>query len=175
MSTTTTAPFAIPLAKLQVQHLNKRLVAGIAIVANRQQQPELRKLLLLRRAPTEDVYPEMYELPGGGAEAEDETILATAARETREETGLGISNILGAFGGFEYATRKSQAIQFNFLAEVEHGLEASVVLNPSEHDTYAWVGVADNMIMSKYPMPESMSKVVADALNILRSPGIGDD
>ncbi|KAJ3497155.1 hypothetical protein NLJ89_g10386 [Agrocybe chaxingu] len=159
--------FNVPLAELRSQHQNKRLVAGVAIVGKNAADPATRKLLLIRRSATESVYPLMYEIPGGGAEDEDDTIIATAAREVKEETGLTIVRILQPFEGFEYATRKGQAVQFNFMAEVESGLDAEVRLNPSEHEDYAWVGPDDDL--SKYPMTESMSTVVNNALEILRN------
>ncbi|CAA7268598.1 unnamed protein product [Cyclocybe aegerita] len=160
-------PLNVPLAELRTQNQNKRLVAGVAIVAKSSPDSTAMKLLLIRRASTEDVYPLMYEIPGGGAEDEDDSIIATAVREVKEETGLTIVRILQSFEGFEYATRKGRAIQFNFMAEVEGGLDAEVKLNPSEHEDYAWVGPDDDL--SKYPMTESMLTVVNNALAIIRN------
>ena len=96
----------------------------------------------------------MYELLGGGTEIEDENILATVVRETKEETGLDVINIIRTFDGFMYSTRKGQAIQFNFFVEVKDGLKAHVKLNPLEHEAYAWVGVEDDL--SAYPMTQDV-------------------
>ena len=79
--------FAIPISSLQSKYAEyARLVVGVAIV-----HPLTKKLLILQRASTETTLPNMYELPGGGAESCDGTILDTVARETREETGLVVS------------------------------------------------------------------------------------
>lgn len=93
------------------------------------------KVLLARRVAS-DSLGGMYELPGGGVD-EGEAITEGAIRETKEETGLTVSKIVGMFDGFDYATnRKPHVRQVNFLVEVEPG---DVVLNPEEHDDYVWV------------------------------------
>ncbi|KIM44543.1 hypothetical protein M413DRAFT_355754 [Hebeloma cylindrosporum] len=107
----------------------------------------------------------MYELPGGGAEPDDMTLLSTVMRETEEETGLSVTKIWGTFPGFEYETSKSKAIQFNFLAGVEAGTESNVRMNPKEHCAFVWVDKTDDL--SRYPMTKNMSQVVSDALNII--------
>ncbi|KAF8512225.1 hypothetical protein BU17DRAFT_96499 [Hysterangium stoloniferum] len=122
--------FTVPLAELQAKHLNKRLVVGIAIVVNLSKKWNERKLLLIKRSSTEDEYPLMYEIPGGGAEIEDVNILVTVLRETKEETGLDVTGILRTFDGFEYSTRKGQAIQFNFL--VENYSQSPSALTPTD-------------------------------------------
>ena len=113
----------------------------------------------------------MYELPGGGAESSDGTILDTVARETREETGLVVSSAVAEFEGFEYATRKGgRAIQFNFLVEVESNSTSGeavvdVVLNPEEHQRYAWIDKEDDL--GSFEMTEDMRNVVQRALTLL--------
>ncbi|KAF8962843.1 NUDIX hydrolase domain-like protein [Flammula alnicola] len=159
--------FTMPLHGLRRIHRDKRLVAGVAIVASARENRDLKKLLIIRRSSTEDAYPDMYEIPGGGAEDEDESILMTAARETKEETGLMITRILDVFEGFEYETRTGKAVQFNFLVQVEGGLDSEVKLNPSEHEAYDWIGV--NTDLTDYPMTESMKLVVKSALKIIEN------
>jgi 8-oxo-dGTP pyrophosphatase MutT (NUDIX family) len=134
-------PFNVPPGDLRLQYPGKRLVVGVAIVSlppNDLSGSQL-KLLLLQRAETEDVYPLMYELPGGGAEPDDMTLLSTVVREAEEETGLSITNIWGTFPGFEYETSKSKAIQFNFFGESGswYGVEYS---NQSERTLHLRVG-----------------------------------
>ena len=159
--------FDVPLGDLRDQYSDKRLVVGVAIVflAPNDSSGSQRKLLLLQRAETEDVYPLMWELPGGGAESDDATLLSTVVREAEEETGLTVTKIWGTFPGFEYETSKSKAIQFNFLAGVEVGTESNIRLNPKEHCAFVWVDKTDNI--SRYPMTKDMSQVVSDALDII--------
>ncbi|KAJ2922339.1 hypothetical protein H1R20_g14749, partial [Candolleomyces eurysporus] len=137
--------FDIPLGALQAQHPNKRLVIGVAVanlVRLGGQSGGHHRVLLVRRAPSEDEFPNAWELPGGGAEVDaDKTILDTVVRETLEETSLRVTAITKPIRGFEYSTSKGSAIQFNFLVEVEEAIE--VKLNPEEHDEYAWVGLED--------------------------------
>jgi len=165
--------FDVPLGDLRLQYPGKRLVVGVAIVSlsPKDSSGSQRKLLLLQRAEAEDVYPLMYELPGGGAELDDTTLLSTVVREAEEETGLTVTKIWGTFPGFEYETSKSKAIQFNFLAGVEAGTESNIRINPKEHCAFAWVDKTDDI--SRYPMTKNMSQVVSDALNIIEETMFG--
>lgn len=158
-------PFDIPLDDLQSQHPGKRLVVGVAIIALSSQNSK--KLLLLQRSDTEDSFPSMYEIPGGGAEPEDQTLLDTVIRETLEETGLVVTRILNTFDGFEYSTSSGDAIQFNFVVGVEGGMHTPVQLNPAEHQTFTWIGHPDELTELK--LTGSMLKVVTDGLEIARS------
>ncbi|KDR78056.1 hypothetical protein GALMADRAFT_1299168 [Galerina marginata CBS 339.88] len=171
-------PFDVPLSDLRVQHLGKRLVVGVAIIARvylgqekNSQEKWINKLLLLHRAETEDVYPLMYELLGGGAEPEDATLLNTVVRETKEETGLSVIEIRGVFPGFEYETTKSKAIQFNFVVGVEARTGVNIRLNPKEHCGFVWIDKKDDL--SCYPMTESMKRVVSDALTVMAESASG--
>ncbi|GLB44954.1 putative NUDIX domain containing protein [Lyophyllum shimeji] len=158
--------YDIPLRDLQSRYNEKRLVVGVAIIAPSAGPLSSYKLLLVQRSDTEDSFASMYELPGGGAEPEDRTILDTIARETAEETGLIVSRISRSFDGFEYSTRSGDAVQFNFVVEVVGGMDSPVTLNPAEHQAFAWVDDTDDM--TKFGFTGAMSKVVADALKIAR-------
>lgn len=119
------------------------------------------KILLVRRA-ARDYLGGVYELPGGGVD-EGETIVAGAVREVKEETDLAVSRVLGTFEGFDYSTDKKPRVrQVNFLVEVEPG---DVVLDPDEHDVYAWVDGANAHELS---MTDSMRRCVADALQAIK-------
>lgn len=161
------AHYDIPLAQIRALHPNKRLVVGVAIFC---EFPGVvapqKKLLLLQRSASEDTFPLMYEIPGGHAEDEDETILRTVVRETLEETGLVVKRILGEFAGFEYDAGKGLTLQINFMVEVESDSgKVEVKLAPSEHQAFAWV--ADGEDLQKYALTGSMGKVVADALKLV--------
>ncbi|EPS42686.1 hypothetical protein H072_3289 [Dactylellina haptotyla CBS 200.50] len=99
-----------------------------------------RQLLLIRRSANETAFPEMYEVPGGGAEAPpiDATLLDSVARELFEETGLVAKNIVRLIDHVDFEGRRGDKWRkFNFEIEVESAAE--VVLQPAEHDEFMWV------------------------------------
>ncbi|KAJ3512002.1 hypothetical protein NMY22_g15469 [Coprinellus aureogranulatus] len=159
--------FTIPLSELQSQHPSKRLVVGVAIVSP---QSKPKKILIVRRAASESEFAGLYELPGGGSEPDqDKTLIDTVVRETLEETGLNVTEVLGCFDGFEYETSKGKSIQFNFLVEVEARGDVDVKLNPEEHDAYAWVGVDElEEVGKRYALSGPMEVVVKDSLKALQ-------
>ncbi|KAJ7773384.1 NUDIX hydrolase domain-like protein [Mycena metata] len=146
----------IPLDALKAQHPGKRITVGVAIVSD----DEPRKLLLLQRSANEDTLPNMFELPGGNCDPGDLTVIDAVARETEEETGLVVAEVLSEFEHFEYSTKRGPAMQLNFLVRVEH--DGTLKLNPEEHQACLWIespGVLDTL-----PMTAGMKKVVACAL-----------
>lgn len=160
--TSSLSDFNAPLRDLQNRrdNLGKRLVVGVAIV--RRDQPSGHpQVLLIQRAAHEQLYPDMYELPGGKCEEVDNTLLDTAVRETFEETAFRVTRILAEFPGFEYSTAKGDARQFNFVVEVDGGSKKDPVLDPNEHQAFAW---ADEDDYKSFHMSEAMQGVVADAL-----------
>ncbi len=127
---------------------------GVAIVRDG-------KILMARRSAN-DFLGGVYELPGGGVN-QGETIVEGALREVKEETGLTVARVITNFEGFDYSTdRKPHVRQVNFLVETEPG---EVILNPKEHDDYAWV---DNSNIDGLNMSESMHVCVNNALNLLK-------
>jgi len=53
--------------------------------------PPTPRLLLIQRATTEQSFPNLWEIPGGGSELGDPTILHSVAREVFEEAGLHLT------------------------------------------------------------------------------------
>ncbi|PYI24084.1 hypothetical protein BO99DRAFT_457933 [Aspergillus violaceofuscus CBS 115571] len=128
--------------------------------------PEEHHILLLRRAPT-DSYPGRWEAPGGSCDATDASILAGAAREVYEETGLRVVRFLALVGVDAWevvragGVRKA-VVKFTFLVEVDLSLSVGaqgvqgmqgmhgevegevkcgglgIRLEPAEHDAFVW-------------------------------------
>ncbi|KAF6741812.1 NUDIX hydrolase domain-like protein [Ephemerocybe angulata] len=166
--------FAVPLEHMQALNPSKRLVVGVAIATSSSlltpNPTSSKRLLIVRRAASESDFAGLYELPGGGSEPEDNNLIDTVVRETIEETGLKVTEVLGTFEGFEYETKGGKSVQFNFLVRVNEGKGAAVKLNPEEHDTYAWVGPEDAETMQeKWGLSGAMEVCVKDALEVLES------
>lgn len=106
-----------------------RLVVGAGIRHND-------RLLIVRRAATEDFLPEYWEIPGGGVD-EGETLLQALGRELQEETGLIIQSIDSLVGQFDYHLTKGPCRQFTILLNVTN---PDIRLNPQEHDAFKWIG-----------------------------------
>lgn len=123
--------FIIPeeeLRKIAAADGITHLASGVAVVYDG-------KVLALRRAP-DDFLGGVFELPGGGVE-DDETFDGAVRRETLEEAGLEVIEILGMFPGFDYTTpRKPRVRQFNFLVSVK---DPQHVKLSKEHDQLAWL------------------------------------
>ncbi|KAJ7199156.1 NUDIX hydrolase domain-like protein [Mycena pura] len=142
------------------EHVGKRLVIGVAIV-RRLSNISLPQVLVLQGAAHETLFPNMYELPGGKCEPTDSDLLATVVRETLEETAFKVLRGIAEFPGFEYSTPKGSAQQFNFVVEVEGGAHKDPILDPNEHQAFAWV---DEGNFKTFSMSDAMTLVVADAL-----------
>lgn len=117
------------------------------------------KVLAVRREGN-DFLGGNFELPGGGIE-DGETFEQAIRREVLEETGLTVTDILGMFPGFDYATpKKSKVRQFNFLVAVEN---TNVKLSP-EHDEFVWL--TDEASVDTLMTTEAMKLCMKDALAV---------
>jgi 8-oxo-dGTP diphosphatase len=97
------------------------------------------RILLLKRADWEKVYPGAYTFPGGKVEDND-TITETLVKEVREECGLvlnpGIILIKEkAIGRPDGSTSKS----LSFLCSVKS--TENIVLEPNDFTDYKWVNL----------------------------------
>lgn len=132
------------------------LVSGVAVV-------RAGKILALRRAP-DDFLGGVFELPGGGVE-EGETLDKAVWRETFEETGLEVAEILGMFPGFDYTTPTKPSVrQFNFLVSVK---DPQHVKLSEEHDELAWLG--SGMDIETLNATDQMKSCFKQALSIAQN------
>ncbi|TPX11860.1 uncharacterized protein E0L32_007358 [Thyridium curvatum] len=113
-----------------------------------QRHGEKDRVLLVQRSAT-DGCPHLWEAPGGGAEpGVDGSPLDALVREVREETGLTVVRVRGLVDAeTEWTVKGGAWRKASFEAEVEahdqtSDIEADtvdVVLDPAEHQDYAWV------------------------------------
>lgn len=145
-----------------------RYVVGIATF-RKGQGASLLQLLVLKRAPAETSFANMWEIPGGHVEP-GETIRQTVKRETLEETALENDKVLGEFEEMHWTPSSSgtQNVQMNFAVAVSR--PAHVRLNAEEHVEHRWV---DKENAASLQATEAMKKVFADAFALARKNGIG--
>lgn len=120
-----------------------------AVIFSQHHEPHLPpRILLVQRAST-DSMPDLWEIPGGAVD-EGETLLAGAAREVLEESGLVAKKIVkllvhdkiaggreGVEGGYLFHTSRGlKVVKFTFVVEVEDS--SALKLTPEEHQDYVW-------------------------------------
>ena len=133
------------------------LAVGVAIVQDG-------KLLIVTRAPEEDVFPNHQEIPGGGVE-KHESLLEALAREMREETSLEIASVIAYLGTMDFQGVSGDMIrQFNFLVEPTH---YQVRLNPFEHSALEWLPLDQPEILQDRKMTDLMRKTILEFLPLL--------
>ena len=93
-------------------------------------------ILILQRSKQDKDLPECWDIPGGTLE-DGEDPYAGAIRETKEETGLDISNpkLFYCESNVDVAKNK-QYVTLIFSAECSN---EQVVLDSTEHQDYAWI------------------------------------
>jgi 8-oxo-dGTP diphosphatase len=95
------------------------------------------RVLFLRRRPGVFLAGR-WELPGGTAEP-DEPFETTAVREAAEETGLRV-RVTGELSRDSWPDVAGRALRIHaFVYTVEEDGAGDVVLNPEEHDEFAWL------------------------------------
>jgi 8-oxo-dGTP pyrophosphatase MutT (NUDIX family) len=137
-----TASFAVPCETYLSTHPSEKFkykfIATGALVFDTS-TPE--RVLLIQRA-AHDSMPSRWEIPGGGCDEEDPSILHSVARELWEEAGLTATSIGPQVGeGCIFLTRSGNLVcKFSFLVDAEKaaGGKLDVKLDPSEHQNYVW-------------------------------------
>lgn len=120
------------------------------------------KILILKRHENEDVFPNLWEIPGGTVEF-NEDVESALVRETKEEAGLDVK-VIRPISTFDYTREKENflvhVIQINFLVEKIGG----IVRLSSEHDNFAWISKEG---INKYNLSEKTKKVINDAFDLI--------
>ena len=113
----------------------------------------------MKRAVHEEVFPNNWELPGGHIEP-GETVRQCVERETLEETGLLVDEILGEFAELHWDSMSSgkKNIQMNYVVRVKEPMELRS--NPDEHSEWLW---ASEDQVDALLMTPAMAKVMRDA------------
>jgi 8-oxo-dGTP diphosphatase len=96
------------------------------------------KILMLRRSEAKKAFPGWLALPGGHIE-EGENPLATAIRETKEETGIRLTPKeiqLKFIAIHHHLDRNEQYVIFGFLANIEN---QSFDIKENEEGTLHWI------------------------------------
>ncbi|GHF50818.1 7,8-dihydro-8-oxoguanine-triphosphatase [Kitasatospora xanthocidica] len=131
-----TSPFADPafapglLLDAQEAGVTRFVVAAVVMDGDR--------VLLLRR-PADDFMPGLWELPSGKVET-GEDFESALLRETAEETGLTINQVVSYLGQFDYTSKSgSRTRQLTFEVTVEE----TTPLTLTEHDDHSWADRSD--------------------------------
>ncbi|KAF2805563.1 uncharacterized protein BDZ99DRAFT_466532 [Mytilinidion resinicola] len=104
-----------------------------------------KRLLLIQRSASDRAFPNFWEIPGGGSEDSDETILHGVERELMEETGFKAKRFVKLVAQLEWNDKRpgrtSKWAKVNVEVEVE-GIETDgdleIVLAPKEHQAFVW-------------------------------------
>jgi 8-oxo-dGTP pyrophosphatase MutT (NUDIX family) len=139
-------PSALPFNESQKAYVIKysdaryNYIATSALVFNTS-SPSNPLLLLIQRSSS-DSMANLWEIPGGGCDDEDESILYSTAREPWEEAGLRAKSISRPVGTAHFFSTKSgkKICKFNFMVEAEKNSEGrfDVKLDSEEHQQFVW-------------------------------------
>lgn len=114
----------------------------------------LGEILILQRSRQNDVLPEYWDIPGGTLEDGEDPAVG-AIRETKEETGLDVSNVRLFFQKSNVDISKNK--QFVTLVFHTNTSKSRVVLNPDEHEKYAWIQPSE---INRYKIVEYLSDCI---------------
>lgn len=112
------------------------------------------RLMIVRRLP-DDFLGGYWELPGGGVDGEEDPI-ESVIRETKEETGLTVTQISDVRFGFDYRDElQNLTRQLNFNVIVSQ----TDSLHLTEHDSYQFISLKD---VEKIFLTNEMKKSILD-------------
>ncbi len=116
------------------------------------------RYLLLKRAPTEVLYPDTWQIVTGTIES-GETAVAAAVREMAEETALRIGRFwaVPTMGSFYDVRRDSVQLCPLFAAEVAPDAEPRL---SSEHHSFQWVAAENAFQFLVWPGHHQAVKTV---------------
>jgi mutator protein MutT len=80
-----------------------------------------KKILLGKRSPTEEVYPNLWGIPGGKIDSTDTSLEDGLSREVKEEIGIAIKNIKLLKNNIRKKSNDSQTLYLTFKAEISEG------------------------------------------------------
>jgi 8-oxo-dGTP pyrophosphatase MutT (NUDIX family) len=129
------SPLNVPVVTYLASHPEYEAICTASLIFTSSTPP---KILLVQRA-AHDSSPNTWEVPGGGCDDEDPSILHAAVREVWEESGLKVTMIRQLVGeGYTFITyrKKLKVRGFSFLVEVES--TEGVKLDPEEHQEFLW-------------------------------------
>ncbi|MEU7919825.1 NUDIX domain-containing protein [Micromonospora zamorensis] len=98
-------------------------------------------ILLVHRRPTKRAYPDVWDLPGGQAEA-GESELQALAREMHEELGVHIVAESASRLGVLHAGSGEDAVHVG-VWQIGDWVGSPTNRAPEEHDDIAWVGISE--------------------------------
>jgi ADP-ribose pyrophosphatase YjhB (NUDIX family) len=102
-------------------------IAGSAAILNNG------KILLLKRSPKEDTYPNHWTFPSGGRENQDGSIEETAIREVKEETGMDFI-VEKKFNFYDLILNNKHVFSLVHIG----GVTGEIQLQPDEAIDYGW-------------------------------------
>jgi 8-oxo-dGTP diphosphatase len=148
-----------PVTGTRGKPVRKNLRAGVVIGAAIFRGP---RLLLLRRAAHDPVYPRWWDVPGGSVEV-NETLPQAVRREVFEETGfrvrVGRPYFVSTFRTHEHATGdRLTIVSIEFRCSESGSREPR--LDPNEHSEYAWVS---SRTLPRYSIPPRLLEAVRAA------------
>ncbi|KAI9777493.1 MAG: hypothetical protein M1816_004715 [Peltula sp. TS41687] len=104
---------------------------------------------MIKRAASEEAFPNAWELPGGHVEESDETMRHAVTREVLEETGQVVEQVVGEIDEMAWEGPTTN-VQLNYVVSVRAGQD--VKLNPVEHSAWLWASQGD--LHDLYMTPE---------------------